>query len=448
VTVRPVARRLASIASLALVASALLTPGIRAAEPQSLVIMQDPPQLTFVDRGDDGWGPGDLFTFRAAVVTQDGRAGTVAGDHQTVAMPVDGPVQEHRAGIAVFDLGGGDTILFGGQTSVAVSHEMMSPGLLLARSILGGTGAYEGAHGEIDSIRAEDGSWTHTLTYELTDPAAPTTEIVVDAMVEPARAIALAGGDGLQRGDAISWDLAATTTDGEPVMLSGLHYRTLADGEDGAGSEVVGMAVLQDANGDLLFAAGRNPIGPSGDPYPLAGVAIRRPIIGGTGRFAGARGEQTVLNKGGGEVVYTSRVIEPVGEPDETIVLRHDPVVPRLLPMRASGANPGDRYTWEATADGEENMPPSIRGYLMAIDMADTTDPSNVLMGVATVTLPDGSTILLADARRIDPAVGLVDGPMRRAIVGGTGRYAGVSGEMVTTLDDDGRITETLSIRR
>ena len=268
--------RLTSIVAVALVALPLVVPGVRAAEPETLVISQVPPELTYVDLTGDGWGPGDLFTFRADVVTADGRAGTLAGDHETISMPATGPFQEHRVGIAVFDLGGGDTILFGGQTSVASKHEMITPGVSLARAVLGGTGAYAGAHGEVVSVRAEDGSWTHTLTFETTDPAAPTTDIVVEASDPVSHDLKLTSEPGMARGDARTWHFAGTTADGEPVSMFGAHYRVLGEGEQGPGSEVVGIAVLRDANGDLLLAAGRNPIGPADDPYPPVGVTIEQ----------------------------------------------------------------------------------------------------------------------------------------------------------------------------
>ena len=58
------------------------------------------------------------------------------------------------------------------------SNELMSHELVALYGVaLVGTGAYAGAHGELDSVRAEDGSWTHTLTFEAIDPDAPMTEL-------------------------------------------------------------------------------------------------------------------------------------------------------------------------------------------------------------------------------------------------------------------------------
>ena len=136
------------------------------------------------------------------------------------------------------------------------------------------------------------------------------------------------------------------------------------------------------------------------------------------------------------------------GDASETLILRRDPMSASVVDLHESGETRGDRRMVELTFDGEENEPPVLRGYLMTIDVADASEPTHGLLGIATITFDDGSTIVLGDARRVDPAKGLADGPHAWPILGGTGRYAGIGGEMVTTLDADGRITETLTIRR
>jgi hypothetical protein len=42
--------------------------------------------------------------------------------------------------------------------------ELLPAGVLVTRSIVGGTGDYVGIDGEVTTVRNEDGSYTHTLS--------------------------------------------------------------------------------------------------------------------------------------------------------------------------------------------------------------------------------------------------------------------------------------------
>ena len=438
-------RRLAVLPAIALLGSVLIAPAALANEPQTLVIAQEPPEISFHDPNGDGWGAGDFFTFVASVVAEDGREGTIMGEHRVTAMPTDGPMEEYRVGIAVIDLGGGDTIVFGGQTGVETTQEMMTPGDPLRRVVLGGTGAFAGVYGENVSVRAEDGSWTHTLTFEPVDPAGMVTEIVAEGVSAPVTEIEMTGEAGMQRGDVRTWEMEAETTDGDPVTLYGLHFRTIGEGEQGPGSQTVGILALEDANGDRLIAGGWIQIGPAGDPLPPVGVEIRRPIIGGTGRFLGARGEQTLVHHGDGLITFTSRfTLPPAAAPEETIVFHHDAAAPDGM----TDAVAGERTTWEIPLASDAGEEATLRGHNTLIDLADADEPTHRAAGLSTITFADGSTILLSDIRRLDPETGLVSGRCVRAILGGTGRFAGISGEVTRTKEADGQVRLEIAIQR
>lgn len=387
---------------------------------------------------------GDFFTFVAAVSTEDGRTGTLMGEHETTSVPGEGAVGEHRVGVAIFDLGDGDTIVFGGHTPVENVQEMITAGTPLTLAIVGGTGAFTGAEGEILSVRAADGSWTHTLTFDTLDPATPLTEIVLDGTTSEMADIELNGVDGMQRGDLRTWERKSTAADGEPFTIYGLHYRTLGDGEDGSGSVVVGLTVLEDANGDRLITAARNRIGSATDPYPPTGTEIVHTIIGGTGRFAGARGTWTTAPMGEGRFINTTRFTQAAGAPDETIVFHHAPATPDEM----TDAVVGERTTWEIPLASDAGEEATLRGHNTLIDVADPDEPTHRTAGVSAITFADGSTILLADIRRLDPETGLVSGRCVRAILGGTGRFEGISGEVTRTIGADGRVRLEVAIRR
>ena len=56
----------------------------------TISIAQEPPALAHHDLAADGWSVGDLFTFHATAVAEDGRTVALAGDHNSVVIPADG----------------------------------------------------------------------------------------------------------------------------------------------------------------------------------------------------------------------------------------------------------------------------------------------------------------------------------------------------------------------
>jgi len=139
-----------------------------AAERTQFKLRQEVPVLTHVDVGGEGRSHGDMLAFEAAVSGEDGTKGTMSGILITVDLPdADGDVFEDRIGHIVFDLGGSDGLVVAGESVYAPKASEMNTGEPQLRAVIGGTGRYIGARGQVTTSRNADGSYEHA--FELID---------------------------------------------------------------------------------------------------------------------------------------------------------------------------------------------------------------------------------------------------------------------------------------
>ena len=131
----------------------------------TLTIEQAPPTLVSIPAGDEGdVSEGDILAFVADATAEDGRTGTIRGLLITVDVPDATDVLEDRIGHIVFDLGDGDSLVVAGASVYVSGDEEMTPETPQMRAVIGGTGIYIGARGEVETTRHEDGSYTHVIT--------------------------------------------------------------------------------------------------------------------------------------------------------------------------------------------------------------------------------------------------------------------------------------------
>ena len=139
---------------------------VRAAspEPATFVIEQDVPVLSSIAVGPSA-SPGDLLAFEARITVGDGREGMLRGLLITVDVPDEsGDLLEDRVGQLVFDLGDGDSLVVAGASVYESEADEMTPGAPQVRAVVGGTGRYIGARGEVETIRNPDGTYEHEVT--------------------------------------------------------------------------------------------------------------------------------------------------------------------------------------------------------------------------------------------------------------------------------------------
>ena len=131
-------------------------------------IRQDKPSLAHVDIGRKGQSHGDLMAFDAAVQATNGEKGKLSG----FVLTVDIPEKEHevfqdRIDSMVFDFGNANTLVISGKAAYPHRGELeIAKNIPQIRAIVGGTGKYIGARGQITTVRDDEG-YTHVI--ELVD---------------------------------------------------------------------------------------------------------------------------------------------------------------------------------------------------------------------------------------------------------------------------------------
>lgn len=143
---------------------------------RTLVVSQDPPSLTRfaipVEGASEGAisagsqsTPADVLSFDASITGQDGRTGALIGYLLTVDLAdiASGDSLEERIGTLVFDFGSDSLVLSGG-TSCPQSDRQMRIDEPQVRAVVGGTGSFTGARGEVITTRNGDNTYTHTFT--------------------------------------------------------------------------------------------------------------------------------------------------------------------------------------------------------------------------------------------------------------------------------------------
>ena len=131
-------------------------------------IRQDKPSLAHVDIGRKGQSHGDLMAFDAAVQATNGEKGKLSGFVLTVDIPEkEQEVFQDRIDSMVFDFGNANTLVISGKAAYPHRGELeIAKNIPQIRAIVGGTGKYIGARGQITTVRDDEG-YTHVI--ELVD---------------------------------------------------------------------------------------------------------------------------------------------------------------------------------------------------------------------------------------------------------------------------------------
>lgn len=169
---RPAMRLLAGGA---LAAIAMLVTACSSGGASSLTVQQDPPRIVNIDLPDaagkgDSASHGDLLAFEADL-RQDGTVvGDLTGMLTTVDLP-DGAASareslEERIGQLVFRFGGVDTIVVSGSSVYPPDSDEMEAARPQVRAVLGGTGKYLGADGQVTTSLNADGTYEHVFELQ------------------------------------------------------------------------------------------------------------------------------------------------------------------------------------------------------------------------------------------------------------------------------------------
>ncbi len=157
-------QRLTAFVTLASLALILVAPQVRADEAAKVIkLHQEPPALVSIDIGKAGGSHGDMLAFEAALTGEDGAKATLHGLLITVDIPDGADTLEDRSGQLYIDFGGGNSVVVAGRSVYEGGQAEMTKGKPQLRAIIGGTGEYMAARGQVSSVRNEDNSYDHVL---------------------------------------------------------------------------------------------------------------------------------------------------------------------------------------------------------------------------------------------------------------------------------------------
>ena len=165
---RPTFYVAAAIIAAAALAAVATAPTAGAEEHTTFKLHQDAPALVPVDITLAGASHGDMLAFEAKISGDDGSAGTLRGILITVDLPDEsGDLLEDRIGQLIFDLGNGSSLVVAGGSVYPSKGTEMAANTEQVRAVVGGTGTYIGARGQVTTVRNDDGSYEHS--FELLD---------------------------------------------------------------------------------------------------------------------------------------------------------------------------------------------------------------------------------------------------------------------------------------
>ncbi len=130
---------------------------------RTLTIRQEKPALSHVDLGASGASHGDILAFEAAISAGGDVKGIMYGMLTTVGIPEGDDSFEDRVGQIFLNFGGGHSIVVSGMSVYKDNAREMDPGAPQLRAVVGGTGDYIGARGQMTTTRNADGSYEHVV---------------------------------------------------------------------------------------------------------------------------------------------------------------------------------------------------------------------------------------------------------------------------------------------
>lgn len=127
---------------------------------RTLVIRQE--KATIVHLGKQDERHGDVMGYEGVITGPDGLVGVIAGVQHTARQHDE--THWDRIVNATFSFAGDDSLTVHGVIRNGTDPASSQSADRYLRAVVGGTGQFIGASGQVESVRNEDGSFTHTFT--------------------------------------------------------------------------------------------------------------------------------------------------------------------------------------------------------------------------------------------------------------------------------------------
>lgn len=155
-------RALLTLVTLATLAATAVSSNAAEAK-RTLKLHQEKPVLAHLDMGETGNSHGDILAFEAAISGENGLKGQMQGLLITIDIADGEDTYEDRSGQIYVDLGDGNTLVVAGRSVYKGTEKEIEAGVPQIRAIIGGTGDYMGARGQMTTTRNGDGSYDHLV---------------------------------------------------------------------------------------------------------------------------------------------------------------------------------------------------------------------------------------------------------------------------------------------
>jgi hypothetical protein len=408
--------------------------GRAAVTPEAFAVSVGAPEVTTIDLGAPGKTPGDLYAVEAPVFDGSGAAiGRLVASQTSIRL-------EHRAETVLvsgtFELRDG-TIVIGGLSLYPREGTGNVPGRSFVRPVIGGTGRYAGVGGTVTTVRGSDGRYQQR--FSLTGVPNPTQRMIVHSPGGTGARIDL-GTPGASRGDVTA--VTAPLVDARDAAIGNVRgIQTTVDVE-GQATEVHGGFTYELLDGQIAVS-GVSAVPPQGGGLAPA-TPFARAVVGGTGRYAGRAGTAVSTRSA-------------TGGYDTTFDLQPRQQLTRKLRLTSG---PGTFAAVDLAPTGPSAADLTVFGSIMRDRHGHRAGRSR---GVQTTIVQEGGAVVVQanityDLRGGQLVVGglsryPIDGnrPIRgrtfvRPVLGGTGRYAGARGTMITRTRPDGSFRQVFRL--
>ncbi|MGY8791886.1 MAG: hypothetical protein ACKVKR_16650, partial [Pseudomonadales bacterium] len=288
-----------------------MEPNAASVEQATLTLNQERPNVVHVDLGQDGGSHGDLLGVDAFFTSTAGLSGKVSAIITTIDVPSQGEdVFQDRFFKGAFDFGEANTLVVFGKSDYppdSSGADELAVNMPLIKPVVGGTGEFMGARGQVTTTRKEDGTYQHDFQLvgikSASQPIPDQQKTLTLRQALPNLVHVDVGQRGGSTGDILAFDAEVTSTEGLSGKLSGMVTTVyIPHPDDVVFKDRIVHMVFDLGSANSLVVAGKS-------LYPFDGSATSvfeknvpqvRAIIGGTNEYLAAQGQlATTRNEDG-----------------------------------------------------------------------------------------------------------------------------------------------------
>lgn len=438
------------------------------AAERSLVIEQAAPSLVTIDIGQTGGTHGDVIAFDAPINSANGLSGKLSGIITTVDIVESDDVFQDRIAELVFDFPDVGTLVVGGKSVYPFDgsgSEEMTINNPQTRAVLGGTGEFLGALGQVETTRNEDLTYRHSFDlvglsqWSAADPAPAEQQTFILNQGVASTVYVDLGQEAGSHGDLLAFAAPLTSEEGLAGTHSGMIVTVdIPEPDEATFQDRMVKSVFDFGQGTTLMMLGRSGYLAEANDVDERAVnePVTTPIVGGTGDLVGARGQVITTRQEDGTYTQEFQLVgmtlpDAAGMAEESTLIL-DQALPFLahVDVGGEGSSHGDVLAFDAEVTSQDGLLGKLSGLITTVtipepgDLAFKDRIAHIVFdfGSANTVVVGGKSRYPFDGSAISEFEKRV--PQVRSIIGGTGNFSAAQGQVTTTRNDDGDYTHAL----